>query len=80
MRALKASKRESSTKAQKPIQFKPNRNHTALLIEMGKLSAERSIKENKVLGLPITYSEEGKVIREHADGRKEVLGFIENAG
>ena len=80
MSAIKGSKRSSGSDNEKPIQFKPNRSHTALLIKMGKLSAERSIKENKVLGLPITYAENGKIIREHADGRMEILGTIENAG
>lgn len=56
--------------------FKSNPSHTKLLIEVGKSSAERSIKETKALGLPITYLENGKIIREQVDGTKEVIGEI----
>lgn len=30
--------------------------------------------ENKRLGIPIAYVENGNVIREHADGKKEIIG------
>jgi hypothetical protein len=37
--------------------------------EAGMLAAA----ENKRLGLPIAYVEDGNVVREYADGRKEIL-------
>ena len=63
----------------KKIDFKPNTAHTNLLVKAGKLSAELSIRENKALGLPITYLDGGQIIREFADGRKEVIGTIDHA-
>jgi hypothetical protein len=41
-----------------------------LFSEAGKLA----IAENKRLGIPISYVEKGHVIKEYADGRKEILG------
>jgi hypothetical protein len=38
-----------------------------------KKASERAIRENKALGLPITYLEDGKIIKEYANGTKEVL-------
>ena len=35
-----------------------------------------AIKEAKDRGLPITYVENEEIIKEYADGRKEVLGRI----
>ena len=67
------------TLVKKKIEFKPNTAHTNLLVKAGKLSAERSIRENKALGLPITYLEDGQIIREFADGRKEIIGTIDHA-
>lgn len=43
-------------------------------IEMGGAIA---IAENKALGLASTYLEDGKIIKEYADGTKEVLGEVE---
>lgn len=60
----------------KKIVFRPDTSHTKFLMKLGKLSAKRSIKETKALGLPITYLENKKVIREHIDGTKEVIGEI----
>jgi hypothetical protein len=36
-----------------------------------------AIKEAKDRGLPITYVENEEIIKEYADGRKEILGRIE---
>jgi len=36
-----------------------------------------AVKEAKDKGLPITYVENEKIIKEYADGRKEILGQIE---
>ncbi len=36
-----------------------------------------AIKEAKDKGLPITYVENDEIIKEYADGRKEILGRIE---
>jgi len=38
-----------------------------------KKASERAIRENKALGLPTTYLEDGKIIKEYANGTKEVL-------
>jgi hypothetical protein len=35
-----------------------------------------AVKEAKDRGLPITYAENEDIIKEYADGRKEVLGRI----
>jgi len=35
-----------------------------------------AIKEAKDLGLPITYVENEDIVKEYADGRKEILGKI----
>ena len=35
-----------------------------------------AIKEAKDRGLPITYVEDEDIIKEYADGRKEILGHI----
>ncbi|GAL83995.1 hypothetical protein MYP_1223 [Sporocytophaga myxococcoides] len=53
-----------------------NTSYTKFLKEVGKMSAERSIKESKALGLSITYVEEGKIIREDANGKQKVIGEI----
>jgi hypothetical protein len=58
------------------VSFKADTSHTKLLIKVGKTSAERSIKETKAMGLPITYLEDGKIIRESHDGKKEVIGKV----
>ena len=44
-----------------------------------KSSTERAIRENKALGLPITYLEDGKIIKEHADGSKEIMRIKEKS-
>ena len=36
-----------------------------------------AIKEAKDRGLPITYVENEEIVKEYADGRKEILGRIE---
>ena len=36
-----------------------------------------AIKETKDKGLPITYVENEEIVKEYADGRKEILGRIE---
>jgi hypothetical protein len=41
-----------------------------LFSEAGKLA----VAENKRLGIPLSYVENGSVVREYADGRKEILG------
>jgi len=35
-----------------------------------------AIKEAKDKGLPITYVENNEIVKEYADGRKEILGKI----
>ena len=35
-----------------------------------------AIKEAKERGLPITYVEDNNIIKEYADGKKEILGQI----
>jgi hypothetical protein len=44
-----------------------------------KSASERAIRENKALGLPITYLEDGKIIKEHADGSKEIIRVKEKS-
>lgn len=44
-----------------------------------KSATERAIRENKALGLPITYLEDGKIIKEHADGSKEIMRIKEKS-
>ncbi|MBO9699751.1 MAG: hypothetical protein J7604_06035 [Sporocytophaga sp.] len=53
-----------------------NTSYTKFLKEVGKQSAERSIKESKALGLSITYVEGGKIIREEPNGKKNIIGEI----
>ena len=79
MGATKEKKRlKSVSSSNKRVgQFKADKAHTLLLVEIGKLSAERSIRENKALGLPITYLEGDTIIKEHADGRMEVIGKLD---
>ena len=36
-----------------------------------------AIKDAKDRGLPITYVENNEIVKEYADGRKEILGQIE---
>jgi len=36
-----------------------------------------AVKEAKDKGLPITYVENEEIVKEYADGRKEILGRIE---
>ncbi len=36
-----------------------------------------AVKEAKDKGLPITYVEKEEIVKEYADGRKEILGRIE---
>lgn len=56
--------------------FKSNRSHTLFLKKVGKKSAERSIDENKALGLSITYLEDGIIYEEDAKGKKTEIGRI----
>ncbi|WP_028981448.1 hypothetical protein [Sporocytophaga myxococcoides] len=70
-----------ATKSKKGNSGKKNedfnaRSYTKFLKEVGKQSAQRSIRETKALGLSITYVEGGEIIREDANGRKEVIGKI----
>lgn len=44
------------------------------LRSIGRKSARSAVRENKALGLPVTYIKRGKVIREKADGQKEIIG------
>lgn len=44
-----------------------------------KKASERAIRENKALGLPITYLEDGKIIKEYADGSKEIMRIKEKS-
>jgi len=37
-----------------------------------------AIKETKDKGLPITYVENDEIIKEYADGKKEVLGKVKS--
>lgn len=71
--------RTSSSRLTKSKVFISDSKQTSFLIEMGKLSGQLSIRENKALGLPITYLEDGKIIREYSDGRKEEIGKLDNA-
>ena len=43
-----------------------------LFSEAGKLA----VAENKRLGIPLSYVENDKIIKEYADGRKEILGTV----
>jgi hypothetical protein len=36
-----------------------------------------AIHEARAAGLPITYVENSRIVKEYADGRKEVLGTVE---
>ena len=44
----------------------------------GKLSAaaDRAVEEQRALGLPVTFQRGNEVIRQHSDGREEVLATI----
>jgi hypothetical protein len=44
----------------------------------GKLSAagDRAVAEQKALGLPVTFQRGNQVIKQHPDGREEVLATI----
>jgi hypothetical protein len=43
-----------------------------LFSEAGQLA----VAENKRLGIPLSYVENDQIIRDYADGRKEVLGTV----
>jgi len=43
-----------------------------LFSEAGKLA----IMENKRLGIPNVYVEKDQIVKEYADGRKEILGSV----
>ncbi len=71
--------RTSPSRRTKSGIFISDSKQTTFLIEMGKLSGQLSIRENKALGLPITYLEDGKIIREYSDGKKVEIGKLDNA-
>jgi len=52
--------------------------HSASLRRIGRKSALSALRENKALGLPVTYMNKGRVIKEHPDGQKVVIGRITN--
>lgn len=56
--------------------FKANPSHTRFLKMIGKKSSERSIDENKALGLSTTYVENGIIYEEDSKGRKVEIGRI----
>ncbi len=39
-----------------------------------KNASERAVRENRALGLPNTYLEKGKIIKEYPNGSKEIIG------
>ena len=47
------------------------------ILAVTETSASIAIAESKALGLPITYLKDGKIIREYADGKIEVLKTLE---
>lgn len=49
------------------------------ILAVTKTSASIAIAESKALGLPITYLKDGKIIREYADGKIEILKTIETS-
>jgi hypothetical protein len=46
------------------------------LIEAGKISAKKAIKESKAMNLSITYLEGDIIYRESPDGKREKIGNL----
>ncbi len=47
-----------------------------VLQAIGKEVGRRAIAENKALGLPTTFLKDGLIIKEYADGKREILGTV----
>lgn len=59
-------------KKAKPV-FRMDVKETAILIKAARESAANAIRTSKALNLPITYMQNGVVIKEQANGVKEIL-------
>ena len=53
--------------------FRPDIKQTNALQKLGLTGASNAIRASKALGLPITYMENGVVVREQSNGVKEIL-------
>ena len=53
--------------------FKSDAKHTAMLMKAGREAAANAIRTSKALGLPISYIENGAVIKELANGIKIII-------
>ncbi|MCU0348549.1 MAG: hypothetical protein MUC59_16550 [Saprospiraceae bacterium] len=54
----------------------PSEEIVAALKEIGKEVGKRAVAEAKALGLPITFIENEWIIKEYADGKREILGKV----
>lgn len=71
---MKKSKASSSKPGK--IVFRADVNHTKSLIKIGEKSAARAVKETKAMGLPVTFLENGNIIKESPDGTRVILGTV----
>lgn len=46
------------------------------LAKIGRKSAKSAFSENVALGLPVSYINKGRIIKEMPDGRKEIIGRV----
>lgn len=62
----------------KKIVFRSNSKETSALIAAGKKSAQKAIRENKALDLPIVTTKKNQLIRVNNDGSIEVVVDVLN--
>ncbi len=66
------SKTDSSTKTIKTV-FRSDVMQTAALVKLGRNAGANAIRASKALDLPITYMQNGEIIKEFSDGTKEII-------
>ncbi len=60
--------------------FRGDAKQTATLIRAGRTGAATAIRASKALGLPITYMENGVIVRELPNGVKEIVVTATKSG
>jgi type IV secretory pathway ATPase VirB11/archaellum biosynthesis ATPase len=58
------------------VVFRADAKQTAALVKVGRKGAANAIRASKALGLPITYLENGHIVRELSNGDKEIVAKV----
>lgn len=66
------SKTIPSTKASKSA-FRSDAMQTAALVKLGRNAGANAIRASKALDLSITYMQNGEIIKEFSNGKKEII-------